>query len=1125
MANLFPRSFTPKFSLPNQYRVALPYFNLPATKKHWQAITLAFALQKLWAKMQSAYKGNRKWAKSIDKYIQRYFKQFDFYPLTKKMDGVLVVNQPLFKHITYLKNITQPLSKHGFNQFIEQANALITQHFSRSEDVYLSAKQCLTDFIEFHNQNYIIQEYHYAIPAPPVKPISKENPLIIAEDYVAQGKKLVKIVKHAMRIWQTQKRFNGDEIKGWLVFSGIIFGGINFQPLLSAWFETVLKGEFIAFDNQRLLMSVRYPSDKYGNELVGEQLFNTQQITVDTISQCWLYRYRQNNLASDSKHDIEKYLVSVLQPIYDDLGFDKFHINWLLKNASYCWTMLNNNRIDQASVGVMQGKHKTTGLIHNEFMTFLQATHQIDIESKKYDLLELSKLTIVSKQHRPKNAIQDDDTTIDTDNLTDADANPLPHQKSLRAQVRKSSVVERIQAIFATVLDKKYSVPKDPVTDKKLDKDQILEKQITSLSATYSLPSERILAGWIVSLIQAKSANHKSILQYLGSIGYEWIYFTNAQAIQIWDEEDFVELYDEILDYKSQILGNEDIGYTARRLQALHDYALKAGFTPVRVIIKQAKTKRKVRAKLLPPQTYIAMIEQIQSHVNGLDSEMLCLMFMLAYHTGMRKKELLGLTYGDFEALMTDEPSLIIRPNIHRSTKTEGSIRRIPFYSLLTNNECSFATQYVRSQHGGKFSRLVFTFNDSQTALPNHFPLQFLQKVLKDINADENTTFHTLRHCALTNLALVLNADKTLASRLTGYSDDEIEKIRQGILGVETNAQDKWYALAEMMGHLSPERGFEYYNHVAMLMATYAINNADSGKYFKLESFINITGFNKVKLKENGYLVETANFELTQLRPLLLRLMMQKTKPIKISCPIDNTADLRRLNNLKSMSENLIERYSTHQVLDFLGYLDKEVSLDKASIETGISEKDAQIIYQNASFIANLRTQKGKAKFTKEGKLSPLAVQTESEKKLQRLMLTQFKSLLITDREILDWLIKLGLDKLSTEQSALPLSIDELERFIPIAKLLSPEKDENWLIHYDRTNIAINHLLMDTNFSATKKLTKPLAKKSISRQRRRTKACEIGLLYQNPNKNGVRNQFSSVLRFVVHYGFIISSTE
>ena len=37
----------------------------------------------------------------------------------------------------------------------------------------------------------------------------------------------------------------------------------------------------------------------------------------------------------------------------------------------------------------------------------------------------------------------------------------------------------------------------------------------------------------------------------------------------------------------------------------------------------------------------------------------------------------------------------------------------------------------------------------------------------------------------------------------------------------------RWYALVDMMGHLSPERRFEYYNYVAALMATYALSKAD----------------------------------------------------------------------------------------------------------------------------------------------------------------------------------------------------------------------------------------------------------------------------------------------------------
>lgn len=660
MLDLTPPLFTPIF-LYTRSQPTLMAFEPMYHHNIRLYFVLPFTLQALWQTLQFKYKGHRKQAKSIDKYIRRLLKQVTFNPVTHRIDKVFIANQPIFTHIAYLKKLSQPLTRHGFNQFIEQANDMIKANFGKVETDYLTAKQQLADFVRYQNETFIIQEYHYAIPTPPVKPTYKENPLIIPEDYVAQGKRLVKIVKQVVNHWQTTQHYSHDDIIGWLLFSGIVFGGINNQPLLSAWLDTLLKGDGIAFDNERLLINVRYAHERYGNEMVGEQLFNTQQVIVDLVSQCWLYRYRQSKFTQILSQDIEGYLLNALQPFIDNLGYRNITLNWLLKNASYFWTMLPQVNINQALVGVMQGKHKTTGLINGDFIRFLQAHHAIDTATPNYDLVALAKLSIVSET-----------------------ATPNPTLRVIKAQVRRFDLIERIKKLFSTILDKKYTVPLDPVSKAKIGKAEYLIGRVRALQSTFSSINEQILIGWVVALLQAKTANYDSILHYLGIIGYEWLYFTNAQAIEIWTDEDFTELYDEILEYKAHMLGNADIAYVARRLQALHDYALKAGWITVKVMIEQAKSKLKVRAQLLSPHTYTALLEQIQTHVTGLDRDMLKLLFILAYRLGMRKKELLGLTFGDLEALYSDEPSLVIRPNLHRSTKTEGSIRRIPLFGLLT---------------------------------------------------------------------------------------------------------------------------------------------------------------------------------------------------------------------------------------------------------------------------------------------------------------------------------------------------------------------------------------------------------------------------------------------------------
>ena len=225
---------------------------------------------------------------------------------------------------------------------------------------------------------------------------------------------------------------------------------------------------------------------------------------------------------------------------------------------------------------------------------------------------------------------------------------------------------------------------------------------------------------------------------------------------------------------------------------------------------------------------YHAIITQILHSVDILEREMFALMFMLVYRTGMRKKELLGLRYIDIEGLNSPSPSLVVRSNPYRDLKTAGSNRRIPIYALLQPDELELFIRYTQSTVGLNPRSFIFTLSSEKTPIDDHVPLQLLRRILQDIpkkpgNKPEQT-FHAFRHTAVTNLSLVLCGDTELVKALTDYNEEDIKRIKYGVLGEHLNAQDRWYALSGIMGHLSPQRSFEYYNHIAVLMATYALS-------------------------------------------------------------------------------------------------------------------------------------------------------------------------------------------------------------------------------------------------------------------------------------------------------------
>ena len=606
----------------------------------------------------------------------------------------------------------------------------------------------------------------------------------------------------------------------------------------------------------------------------------------------------------------------------------------------------------------MRGMHNTAGLSTQDFDQFLNQKYQY--KEEPYDLEHILTLSI------SKNSINQKET---------------PSSATKKIEVRKSDLIMNLTKDFK--MDEKQK-KKNPsrMTYTLIERVQKRYKQYDDLS-------EKILLDWVLSLLnrkESKSLSNESILKYIRTIGYEWLYFATAQPLDIWSEDEFEELYEDILEYKAVVRNNTDIGYSANLLKSMHNFA-KEKYNLPSVNFQHSKNGRRVRAELISPQAYQAIIKQILGSVDILEREMFALLFILVYRTGMRKKELLGLKYNDIEGLKAATPSVVIRPNSYRPTKTQSSIRRIALFALLKPDELSFFINFVQSNIGGNSNKFIFTLSSDQRPIDDHVPLQLLKRVLKDISADDSAvehTFHGFRHTAVSNLSLALLGHPDLVEALTDYDKNDILRIKKGLLGEHINAQDRWYALSGIMGHLSPERSFEYYNHFATLMATYALSKADIT--LPERTLYNITGFTNKKLKENNAIVSNNIVSISSIRTLLFKNIIEgKRKSPKFT--IEN-CDKQFLLSTKSPANNeLFSRYGLNRVQLLLQTYDKEMPLSKAAQLANISIHDAKILIERASEVAAITTKRGKPRFVKLSDsntpvLSPLNIQYQSDLRL-----------------------------------------------------------------------------------------------------------------------------------------------
>lgn len=1054
-------------------------------------IQLLADLQTQWELLLKKHPGNVRFTQSFNKHYKQMLwpdnRTFLAMPRPVSFTDELWLpeSQMLGQFQRNFTNKRKPLSGEGFDKFQAIVQNKISQAYKTTKTLK-QAWQTVSQFIDYQNQCYMLAEHHYPkIIAP--QPI-KFNPLVTNKSWVKNGKVLVKIVRAVEHNWEQTADYSQDQIIGWLIFSGIVYGGINEVQMLEGWLTSLLAKEYQPFIKDRIMVSPRFVQKRFGNEREEEsdQLYNTKQIVVDMVSQCWLMHYHRNSSQAETTHIITKlsedkikqYLTMVLSDVIKPLGIKPLPFSKFLRYASYYWEGLDGSDIDHASVGVLRGMHNTAGLSTQNFDRFLNQKYQHTNEP--YNLEHILTLSISKNSTNQK-----EKTDISTKNI----------------EVRKSDLIVNLTKDFK--MDEKQ---KNQKTSKK---PPTLIERVQKRYKQYDDLSEKILLDWVLSLLSREGPpNNVTILKYIRTIGYEWLYFTTAQPLDIWSEEEFEELYEDILEYKAVVRNNTDIVYSANLLKSMHNFA-KSKYNLPSVNFQHTKNGRRVRAELISPQAYQAIIIQILGSVDILEREMFALLFILVYRTGMRKKELLGLKYNDIEGLKAATPSVVIRPNSYRPTKTQSSIRRVPLFALLKPDELNFFINFVQSNMGDSSNKFIFTLSSDQRPIDDHVPLQLLKRVLKDISVDDNVTehtFHGFRHTAVSNLSLVLVGHSDLVEALTDYDESDILRIKEGLLGEHIDAQDRWYALSGIMGHLSPERSFEYYNHFATLMATYALSKADITLLER--TLYNVTGFTNKKLKENNATVHNSSVSIPSIRTLLFKNIVEgKRKSPKFTI---ESCDKHFLLSTNTQANNeLFGRYGLNRVQLLLQTYDKKMPLSKAAQLANISIHDAKVLIERASEVANITTKRSKPRFVKLSDsntpvLSPLNIQYQSDLRLLSFLLSSAYRLRENSGADWIWFIEICRERLSNSRAYLPFRKEnekELQRFIDIAEKLLPLK--RWLVSSNED------LLMKTMSSTDYQDIKQQSNESKN-------ALHIGIASQDHREQTNKWQYSPLLRFFVH---------
>jgi integrase len=251
----------------------------------------------------------------------------------------------------------------------------------------------------------------------------------------------------------------------------------------------------------------------------------------------------------------------------------------------------------------------------------------------------------------------------------------------------------------------------------------------------------------------------------------------------------------------------------------------------------------------------------------------------------MRIKELIGIKVADVADIYTDEhgqrieqPQIWLRPNRYRRLKSSSASRLIPVDCLLKQDELEQFIQLYHQQKRLK-RRYLFSQGSGDQPLPSVFFSNLMKLIWDRLLGEHDFTFHSFRHTAISQLALVLR-ESSLAQVMTDYSNEQCEKIVKGILGYHKE-QGAWFGLASLAGHLTCDTTFEHYIHTAHLLAGEQLSRACLQLPITVLELIAGLGYSAIyRQDKTAYDATTKTVQLNKIRLYLLKKVASNKVPL-----------------------------------------------------------------------------------------------------------------------------------------------------------------------------------------------------------------------------------------------------
>jgi len=826
-----------------------------------------------------------------------------------------------------------------------------------------------------------------SLDEPVVPIVAERDKLTISYGWFVEGSKVSTAWEKMQLSWQNKRNFSANDYVAYFLYSSIIFGGLNDLSELKALYQWVFSDRKLylvnlkkqAEDNKKLdadkillVIPLEIRDDKYGCRVYDNDDSLTRYVSYvpDDLSLMFLYALGDTSI---NKRKIQQFetIIKGLNNKFELTCRDpkKIHLSHLIKYANFHWRQWPGSAIDSAGSLIMQGQLKSTSLPTEQLLSYNQ-----EIIQSTQPAITWQQLFIQST----------------SSNDTSKPSKSYP--------AFSKNIIQLIQeALKGTRLSAKDT--------------------INNIRDEFPQPNAIRLLGWVLFLLEGNQTNLNSVSKYVGCIGREWLMLTMDEELEEWGTNDYEEIYEQIIlskvkdarkkdvlqkdpiddrddielddddikngkdDYLDdpvadleqaldQNIDSKDEGkqstsldelkntqsYTYGRLRAFHRYQMQY-FEAPDVVFAWGENKQVVKASMVSPRVYNAMHSGLQVSELNKSQTLLCqTILILAYRTGMRINELAGIKLKNIKNL--SDVSIVLTPNPYLRLKSSSAKRRVLLAALLKKDELKILTSFIAQQKRMGASYL-FSQGASRQPLPTYF-FSNLMRILWDgvLGQDNhNYTFHSLRHTAISHLALAIN-QSALAEVMTDYTQQECQSIADSLAGYH-QIQGAWFGLASFVGHLTCDTTFEHYIHTAHLLAGWQLSNAKIEIPFTVLQ--NITGIDYQTINyhdKTAYDKSTKAVALKKLRPYFAKKLKAHHNPL-FTAPDVSTKLIQQSAEGERIQHSVFIEARYDAVISFLREIDRlrpelrEKELENIAIKHGIHLLNARELYKNASGLNN----------------------------------------------------------------------------------------------------------------------------------------------------------------------------